>query len=87
MRTQGLSITLHGSPGTSEYQAAEWLRDLIRSAVLPTDIGTVAIYTDLYLSGFRREQIDILLSCAIPVRTQTQSPPSLRIGNHRYQFA
>jgi hypothetical protein len=66
MRTQGLSITLHGSPGTSEYQAAEWLRDLIRSAVLPTDNGTVAIYSDLYLSGFRREQIDILLHAQFP---------------------
>lgn len=66
MRTQGLSIALHGSPGTSEYQAAEWLRDLIRSAVLPTDTGTVAIYTDLYLSGFRREQIDILLHAQFP---------------------
>jgi hypothetical protein len=66
MRAQGLSITLHGSPGTSEYQAAEWLRDLIRSAVLPADNGTVAIYTDLYLSGFRREQIDILLHAQFP---------------------
>jgi hypothetical protein len=66
MRTQSVSVSLHGSPGTSEYQTAEWFYDLISSEVSYADGGAVSIYTDVYFSGLEREQIDMLLLARFP---------------------
>ncbi len=66
MNTEALSITIYGLPGTAEYQGAEWLRNTIRSAALPADHGTISIHTDLYFTGQKREQIDILLHVHFP---------------------
>jgi len=66
MSTDALSISVYGSPGTTEYQAAIWLRDMIKRGTLPVDSGTVSIHTDVYFSGQKREQIDILLHAHFP---------------------
>lgn len=66
MPTETLPVNIYGLPGTSEYQAAEWLRNIIRCAMLPADSGTVSIHTDVYLTGQKREQIDILLHAYFP---------------------
>ncbi len=66
MNTEALSITVYGLPGTTEYKAAERLRDIIRRAALPRDSGTISIHTDVYFTGQKREQIDILLHAHFP---------------------
>jgi hypothetical protein len=66
MQTERLSTTIYGLPGSIEHQAAESIRDIIRSAVLAEDCGTIAIHTDVYIAAQKREQIDILLHAHFP---------------------
>src|SRR5882757_7153842 len=66
MNTGSFSISVYGSPGTTEYQAAIWLRDMIQRGTLPDDSGRVSIHTDVYFSGQKREQMDILLHAHFP---------------------
>jgi hypothetical protein len=66
MQLDAFSISVYGTPGTTEYRAATLLRDLIRQAALPTDKGTVSIRTDAYFPGQKREQIDLLLHAYFP---------------------
>lgn len=62
----GLSVEVHGIPGSEEYEAAIWLRNLIYRSTLPGDTGKIAIHVSVRFPGQKYREVDLVLRGFFP---------------------